>query len=192
MNVSYAEGCFRTLRISVSLLAMAVFLLVARPSSAAVLPLTLSLQGMGVGALSGEGTILNQSTNYSGGGWGAGVLATLNVTDSWGIRAQANYIRLTGTPAMDLVPITLGIQYTFLNILDVVSLYALGDAGYNYGSSYGGSGNTFVWDAGLGATVGIFYAEVRYESFSGPLLKAPGTSLGSLSFVPVVVGFTFL
>ena len=192
MHVFDAEGRSRPFRMVLTLLALTVFLLVARPASAAVLPLTLSIQGMGVGALSGEGTILNQSSSYSGGGWGAGLLATLNVTDSWGIRAQANFIRLTGTPAMDLVPVTLGIQYTFLNILDVVSLYALGDAGYNYGSSYGGSGNTFVWDAGLGATVGIFYAEVRYESFSGPLLTAPGTSLGSLSFVPVVVGFTFL
>ncbi|AKS22976.1 hypothetical protein BOX24_06075 [Leptospirillum ferriphilum] len=192
MHVFDTEGRSRPFRMVLTLLALTVFLLVARPASAAVLPLTLSIQGMGVGALSGEGTILNQSSSYSGGGWGAGLLATLNVTDSWGIRAQANFIRLTGTPAMDLVPVTLGIQYTFLNILDVVSLYALGDAGYNYGSSYGGSGNTFVWDAGLGATVGIFYAEVRYESFSGPLLTAPGTSLGSLSFVPVVVGFTFL
>lgn len=171
---------------------MAGLLAFSRPATAAVLPLTLSIQGMGIGELSGEGTILNQSSSYSGAGWGAGLLATLNLTDSWAVRGQANFIRLTGTPAMDLVPVTLGIQYTFLNILNLVSFYALADAGYNYGTSYGGSGNSFVWDAGLGATVGIFYAEVRYESFSGPLLVAPGTSLGSLSFVPVVVGFTFL
>lgn len=163
-----------------------------RSSDAAVLPLTLSLQGMGIGDLSGEGTILNQSTNYGGAGWGAGVLATFHVSDSWAIRGQANFIRLTGTPAMNLVPITLGLQYTFLNVLDVVSLYVLGDAGYNYGSSYGGQGNSFVWDAGVGMNVGIFYAEVRYEAISGPLVTTSNTSLGSISFIPVVVGFTFL
>lgn len=163
-----------------------------RSSDAAVLPLTLSLQGMGIGDLSGEGTILNQSTNYGGAGWGAGVLATFHVSDSWAIRGQANFIRLTGTPAMNLVPITLGLQYTFLNVLDVVSLYVLGDAGYNYGSSYGGQGNSFVWDAGVGMNVGIFYAEVRYEAISGPLVTTSNTSLGSISFIPIVVGFTFL
>lgn len=161
-------------------------------SEAAAFPLTLSLQGMGIGELSGVGTIDNQSTNYSGAGWGAGLLATLHLSDSWAIRGQGNFIRLTGTPAIDLVPVTLGVQYTFLNVLDLISLYALGDAGYNYGTSYGGQGNSFVWDAGIGMNVGIFYAEVRYEAISGPLLTTNNTSLGSISFVPIVVGFTFL
>ncbi|MHB1605069.1 MAG: hypothetical protein ACYCTV_01560 [Leptospirales bacterium] len=183
---------FRGILVLIGVLVMLLSQGNVRTSDAAVLPLTLSLQGMGIGDISGDGVIQNQSTNYSGAGWGAGVLATFHFADSWAIRGQANFIRLTGTPAMDLVPITLGLQYTFLNIVDVVSLYVLGDAGYNYGESYGGQGNSFVWDAGLGLNVGIFYAELRYESISGPLLTTSNTSLGGVSFIPIVVGFTFL
>lgn len=161
-------------------------------SEAAAFPLTLSIQGMGIGELSGVGTIDNQTTNYSGSGWGAGILATLHLSDSWAIRGQGNFIRLTGTPAIDLVPVTLGLQYTLLDMFDLISLYVLGDAGYNYGTSYGGQGNSFVWDAGIGMNVGVFYAEIRYEAISGPLLTTNNTSLGSISFVPIVVGFTFL
>ncbi len=187
-----AQGIFRGILLLIGVLVILLGQGAVRSSNAAVLPLTLSIQGMGIGELSGAGTILDQQTNYSGAGWGAGILATLHVTDSWAVRAQGNFIRLTGTPAMNLVPVTLGLQYTFLNVLDVVSLYVLGDAGYNYSSSYGGQGNNFVWDAGIGMNVGIFYGEIRYETISGPLLSTPTTSLGGISFVPIVVGFTFL
>ncbi len=186
------RGGLRGVLVLLGVLVMLMSQGIVRSSEAAVLPLTLSVQGMGIGDLSGEGTILNQSTNYGGAGWGAGVLATLHLTDSWALRGQGDFIRLTGTPAMDLVPVTLGLQYTFLNVADLFSLYALGEAGYNYATSYGGQGNSFVWDAGIGMNVGIFYAEVRYEAISGPLLTTTNTSLGGISFIPIVVGFTFL
>lgn len=154
-------------------------------------PLTLSLQGMGVVGVSGQGTINGQNTSFTGEGWGAGLLGTLHFSEDWALRAQGDYIQLTGTPVAGLVPMTLGLQYTVLRIFDLASLYILGDAGYNFGQSYGNTGNSFVWDAGVGLNVGILYAEVRYEEVAGPIVTSPNTSLGSTSFFPIVVGITF-
>jgi len=160
-------------------------------SSAAVLPLSLSVQGMGIGALSGQSSLSNAAGAYSGGGFGAGFLATLHLSDSVAVRGQANYLHLTGTPLMTAFPVTLGLEYDFLQFSSLFYLYGAIDAGYNNTQAQGTGGNNFTWDGALGINLGPVYAEIRYAEIAGPLVTTSQGSLGSLTYVPVVIGFTF-
>ena len=159
--------------------------------SAAVLPLSLSVQGIGIGAMSGQSSVSNSVGGYSGGGFGAGFLGTLHLTDSVAVRGQANYLHFTGTPLMTAFPVTLGLEYDFLHFTDFLYLYGAVDAGYNNTQAEGTGGNNFTWDAALGLNLGPVYAEIRYAQIAGPLVTTNQGNLGSLTYVPVVVGFTF-
>ena len=160
-------------------------------SEAAVLPLSLSVQGIGIGALSGQSTLSNATDSYSGGGFGAGFLATFHLSDSLALRGQANYLHFTGTPLMTAFPVTLGLEYDFLHFSSLFYLYGAVDAGYNNTQSQGTAGNNFTWDGALGINLGPVYAEIRYAQISGPIVTTSQGSLGTLSYVPVVIGFTF-
>ncbi len=160
-------------------------------SSAAVLPLSLSVQGIGIGVLSGQSALTNSVGGYSGGGFGAGFLGTLHLSDNLALRGQANYLHFTGNPLMTAFPVTLGLEYDFLHFTDLFYFYGALDAGYNNTQAEGTGGNNFTWDAALGLNLGPVYAEIRYAQIAGPLVTTSQGSLGSLSYVPVVVGFTF-
>ena len=160
-------------------------------SKAAVFPLSLSVQGIGIGALSGQSTLSNSTNSYMGGGFGAGFLGTLHITDFWALRGQANYLHFTGSPMMTAFPVTLGLEANFLQFTSAFYLYAAIDAGYNNTQALGTGGNNFTWDAALGLNLGPVYAEIRYAQIAGPLVTTNQGSLGSLSYIPVVVGFTF-
>ncbi len=160
-------------------------------SPAAVLPLSLSVQGIGIGVLSGQSTLSNSTGSYAGGGFGAGFLGTLHVSNSIALRGQANYLHLTGNPVMTAFPVTLGLEYDFLQFSSLSYLYGAIDAGYNNTQAQGTGGNNFTWDGALGVNLGPVYAEIRYAQIAGPLVTTSQGSLGTLSYVPVVVGFTF-
>ena len=160
-------------------------------SHAAVLPLSLSVQGIGIGALSGQSTLSNDTGSYSGGGFGAGFLATFHLSDSLALRGQANYLHFTGTPLMTAFPVTLGLEYDFLHFSSLFYFYGALDAGYNNTQAQGTGANNFTWDGALGINLGPVYAEIRYAQIAGPILTTSQGSLGTMSYVPVVVGFTF-
>jgi len=157
----------------------------------AVLPLSLSVQGMAIGALSGQSTVSGDVGGYSGGGFGAGFLGTFHLSDSFALRGQANYLHFTGTPVMTAFPVTLGLEVDFLKFSSLFYLYAAVDAGYNNTQAGGTSGNSATWDGALGINLGPVYGEIRYAQITGPLITTPQGSLGSMTYVPVVVGFTF-
>ena len=173
------------------IVAAALLVLPQEKVSAAVLPLSLSVQGIGIGALSGQSALSNSVGGYSGGGFGAGFLGTFHLMDSVAIRGQANYLHFTGTPLMTAFPVTLGLEYDFLHFTDLFYFYGAVDAGYNNTQAEGTGGNNFTWDSALGLNLGPVYAEIRYAQIAGPLVTTSQGSLGSLSYVPVVVGFTF-
>ena len=189
--------CLKNSRLSwyfqISILSgMIIFLSVsARPSEAAVLPLSLSVQGIGIGALSGQSSLSNSVGGYSGGGFGAGFLGTFHMSDTYALRGQANYLHFTGNPLMTAFPVTLGLEMDFLRFSSLFYLYAAIDAGYNNTQAAETGGNNFTWDAALGLNLGPVYAEIRYAQIAGPLVTTSQGSLGSLSYVPVVIGFTF-
>ena len=158
---------------------------------AAILPLSLSIQGMGIGALSGQSTVSGDVGGYSGGGFGAGLLGTLHLTDSVALRGQANYLHFTGTPLMTDFPVTLGLEYDFLRFTGLFYLYGALDGGYNNAQAVGTGGNSLTWDAALGVNIGPVYGEIRYAQILGPVLTTSQGSLGRMTYVPVVVGFTF-
>ncbi|MCL4486268.1 MAG: hypothetical protein M1537_08110 [Nitrospirae bacterium] len=177
--------------LSALMMAGGLILLSPGKSPAAVLPLSLSVQGIGIGVLSGQSSLTNSVGGYTGGGFGAGFLATLHLLDNVALRGQANYLHFTGTPLMTAFPVTLGLEYDFLHFTDLFYFYGALDAGYNNTQAEGTGGNNFTWDAALGLNLGPVYAEIRYAQISGPLVTTSQGSLGSLSYVPVVVGFTF-
>lgn len=187
----------RTLRIglghlcSVILISTLSLFFLKGESRAAVLPLSLSVQGMGIGALSGQSTLSQDTGAYSGGGFGAGVLATFHLTDTFDLRGQANYLHFTGTPLMTAFPVTLGVEYDFLKFTGLFYLYAAVDAGYNNTQAAGTGGNSATWDGALGVNVGPVYGEIRYAQIMGPVLNTSQGGLGTMTYVPVVIGFTF-
>ena len=160
-------------------------------AQSAVLPLSLSVQGMGIGALSGQSSLSGDVGGYSGGGFGAGFLGTLHLTDSVALRGQANYLHFTGTPLMTAFPVTLGLEYDFLRFTSLFYLYGALDAGYNNTQAAGTGGNSMTWDAALGINLGPVYGEIRYAQIMGPVVTTSQGSLGTMTYVPVVIGFTF-
>ena len=181
---------FRSL-VSVIFVATLSLFFVRGEARAAVLPLSLSVQGIGIGALSGQSSLSGDVGGYSGGGFGAGFLGTLHLTDSVALRGQANYLHFTGTPLMTAFPVTLGLEYDFLRFTSLFYLYGALDAGYNNTQAMGTGGNNMTWDAALGINLGPVYGEIRYAQIMGPVLTTSQGSLGTMTYVPVVIGFTF-
>ena len=177
--------------LSVILVATLSLLSYGKSARSAVLPLSLSVQGMGIGALSGQSTVSGDVGGYSGGGFGAGFLGTLHLTDSVALRGQANYLHFTGTPLMTAFPVTLGLEYDFLKFTGLFYLYGALDAGYNNTQAEGTAANNMTWDAALGVNIGPVYGEIRYAQIMGPVLTTSQGSLGTMTYVPVVIGFTF-
>ena len=79
---------FRSL-VSVIFVATLSLFFVRGEARAAVLPLSLSVQGIGIGALSGQSSLSGDVGGYSGGGFGAGFLGTLHLN-------KVAWLKLTG------------------------------------------------------------------------------------------------
>lgn len=165
--------------------------LFSRQVSAAVLPLSLSIQGMAIGGLSGQSSLSNSTGSYDGSGYGGGLLATLHLTSSIAARGQANVLHLTGNPVLTAFPVTLGLEYDFLQFSSLFYLYAAVDGGYNNTQAQGTAGNNLTWDGALGVNLGPVYAEIRYAQIAGPVISTNQGQLGTLTYIPIVVGFTF-
>jgi len=105
---------------------------------AAILPISLSVQGIGVDVLSGQSSVLGTSNTYSGLGLGGGAMVELNLPGPLSLRAQANYIHFSGTPVFNILPITGGVQMDLFSLLPF-TVYVAGDAGYNESTGLGTS-----------------------------------------------------
>lgn len=159
-------------------------------ASAAILPVSLSVQGIGVDVLSGQSSVLGTTNTYSGLGLGGGAMVELNLPGPLSLRAQANYIHFSGTPVFNILPITGGVQMDLFSLLPF-TVYIAGDAGYNESTGLGTSGGSFTWDAGVGVSFGPVYVEGRYAYIAGPIMTTSQGTMGSMSYIPIVVGFTF-
>jgi len=159
-------------------------------SEAAILPVSLSVQGIGVDVLSGQSSILGTSNTYSGLGLGGGAMVELNLPGPLSLRAQANYIHFSGTPVFNILPVTGGVQMDLFSLLPF-TVYIAGDAGYNESTGLGTSGGSFTWDAGVGVSFGPVYVEGRYTYIAGPIMSTSQGTMGPMSYIPIVVGFTF-
>jgi hypothetical protein len=157
---------------------------------AAILPVSLSVQGIGVDVLSGQSTVLGNTNSYSGLGLGGGAMVELNLPGPLSLRAQANYIHFAGTPVFNILPITGGVQMDLFSLLPF-TVYLAGDAGYNETTGLGTSGGNFTWDAGVGVSFGPVYVEGRYTYIAGPIMSTSQGTMGGMSYIPIVVGFTF-
>lgn len=163
---------------------------VPNKTEAAILPVSLSVQGIGVDVLSGQSSVLGTTNTYSGLGLGGGAMVELNLPGPLSLRAQANYIHFSGTPVFNILPITGGVQMDLFSLLPF-TVYVAGDAGYNESTGLGTSGGSFTWDAGVGVSFGPVYVEGRYTYIAGPIMSTSQGTLGSMSYIPIVVGFTF-
>lgn len=162
----------------------------ASQSLAAILPISLSVQGIGVDVLSGQSSVLGTSNTYTGLGLGGGAMMDVNIPGPLTLRAQVNYIHFAGTPVFNILPITGGAQLDLFSILPF-TVYLAGDAGYNESSGLGTSGGNFTWDAGIGVSFGPVYVEGRYTYIAGPIMSTSQGTMGPMSYIPIVVGFTF-
>lgn len=156
----------------------------------AILPVSLSVQGIGVDVFSGQSSVLGTTDTYSGLGLGGGAMVELNLPGPLSLRAQANYIHFSGTPVFNILPITGGVQMDLFSLLPF-TVYIAGDAGYNESTGLGTSGGNFTWDAGVGVSFGPVYVEGRYTYIAGPIMSTSQGSMGPMSYIPIVVGFTF-
>lgn len=161
-----------------------------KKTEAAILPVSLSVQGVGVDVLSGQSSVLGTTNTYSGLGLGAGAMAELNLPGPLSLRAQVNYIHFSGTPVFNILPITGGVQMDLFSLLPF-TVYVVGDAGYNESTGLGTSGGNFTWDAGVGVSFGPVYVEGRYTYIAGPIMSTSQGTMGPMSYIPIVVGFTF-
>ncbi len=162
----------------------------SKKAEAAILPVSLSVQGIGVDVLSGQSSVLGNTTSYSGLGLGGGAMVELNLPGPLSLRAQANYIHFAGTPVFNILPITGGVQMDLFSLLPF-TVYLAGDAGYNETTGLGTSGGNFTWDAGVGVSFGPVYVEGRYTYIAGPIMSTSQGTMGGMSYIPIVVGFTF-
>jgi hypothetical protein len=162
----------------------------SKKAEAAILPVSLSVQGIGVDVLSGQSTVLGNTNSYSGLGLGGGAMVELNLPGPLSLRAQANYIHFAGTPVFNILPITGGVQMDLFSLLPF-TVYLAGDAGYNETTGLGTSGGNFTWDAGVGVSFGPVYVEGRYTYIAGPIMSTSQGTMGGMSYIPIVVGFTF-
>ncbi|MHB1755968.1 MAG: hypothetical protein ACYCT9_00420 [Leptospirillum sp.] len=161
-----------------------------KKAEAAILPVSLSVQGIGVDVLSGQSSVLGNTNSYSGLGLGGGAMVELNLPGPLSLRAQANYIHFAGTPVFNILPITGGVQMDLFSLLPF-TVYLAGDAGYNETTGLGTSGGNFTWDAGVGVSFGPVYVEGRYTYIAGPIMSTSQGTMGGMSYIPIVVGFTF-
>ncbi len=128
------------------------------------------------------GTVDGSNAPYTfGQGWGAGVDWSAFVTSGFFVRGGVQMTNFPG-PGVFLLPITVGVGYR-LTKGSPGDLYLVGDLGIAPGFYPGGSSTTSYYDAGIGYSFTMVFAEFKVAIL-------PGTNYGNGTFLyfPLTVG----